>query len=204
MLRLPRARRIRRGDNAEQAQGDPFSEHNVEGLLSGKVEQEPFDTADIGEGQLPWRWSQWDRSASAPSRDESSDVVDETSKCFLDCMPDWMVASLELGSEGDHDAGHIAAAVDGVASRELDQRFDRVGVIGEQMTQLVVPALFDPFHHRQRQFFLVGELVIERAPRVSGLVRQLLQHEVGIPVPGNTLRRGLQQGGSSACSAIGL
>jgi hypothetical protein len=168
------------------------------------MDPEPFDDADEGECKGPGRRTRRDRPALASRGDESSGVIDDSTHDVMNRPPDWMIGPVELSSEGRDDAGYVASGEVGVVTRNREQGADGIGLIGEAAADFLVPRFLDPFHDRKRQFFLVRELVIERATGIPGFTRHPLQHEVGVSGAGDPYCGRLQQRRSSTSSAIGL
>ena len=115
-----------------------------------------------------------------------------------------MVLAGELHPQRHHDAGDVAAAEDGVAVCQRKQLGDRVGLLRGGLADLAQPVLVDPLEHGEREVLLVVELVIQRAARVTGLARDLLEHEVAVAVAREAARGGFEQRAARACAALSL
>ena len=70
-----------------------------------------------------------------------------------------------------------------------------VAVLGvDAPPHLLPPGLVDPVDDRESEVLLALELVVERAAGVARLAGDLLEHDVAVPVVGETTRSRLEQG----------
>ncbi len=196
--------RHRRWRQPEQAADGPLDEIGVVGCVSGELDCDRFECADEGERGVPGWWAGWDRSARAASGDQIGAVGEHLVDDLRYRAADRMVLPGELDPQDHQDSGDVATAVDRVAARDRHQRLDRVASTGQQVADLGMPGLLDPPYDRQRQFLLVGELVVQGAAGVAGLVGHALQGQVGVPVRGQPPRRRLQQGASAPGAPLRL
>ena len=145
-----------------------------------------------------------DRPVPAPRVDQAGAALDQRFGDPLELAPDRMVLTAELEPQRHRDAGDVAPAEDGVTARQRDQRGDRIGLLARRAADLAPPRLVDPLDHRQGEVLLVLELVVERAARVAGVARHLLEDEVAVAVAREAPRGRLEQGAARACAALGL
>src|SRR5208282_925324 len=102
-------------------------------------------------------------------------------------------------------ACYVPSAEDGMAACQRDQRRDRIALLLlDPLADLGSPGLIHPCDHRERQLFLVPELVVQRAARVAGVASDLLEHEIAVAVAREPPRRRLEQGAARARAALRL
>src|ERR1700724_1218363 len=115
-----------------------------------------------------------------------------------------MVLPAELEPERHRDASNVSPAVDGVTTRQGDQRTDRIGLFVHQPTDFAPPRLVDPLDHSSGQILLVLELVIEGAACVARFARYLFEHEVAVAVAREAPRGRLKQRAPRASAPLSL
>jgi hypothetical protein len=121
----------RPGAAAEQAPDCPFGEFDVVRCASGHLDGDRFERGEEGAGDVPERWAGRDHPAGAAGSDQLGAVGEQPVDDLGDRTADRMVLAGELDPQGQQDAGDVAAAVDGVAARDREQRLNRVGFGGE-------------------------------------------------------------------------
>ena len=103
-----------------------------------------------------------------------------------------MITLVELDLQDPHHGGGVVAAVDGMPPGDLEQCRRGVGAGVEGRTDLGLPRLGDPLHDGERQILFAGELVIERAPGVAGLLGHGFERQPGVAVASDAPCGGLR------------
>jgi hypothetical protein len=111
---------------------------------------------------------------------------------------------LKLDGERHAHASDVPPAVDGMSASEREQRVDRVILVIDERTDLVLPGRVDPPHDGEGEIFLAREEVVQGASRVPGIARHALEGQVAVAVARQPPSCRLQQHYPSARTALGL
>jgi hypothetical protein len=132
---------------------------------AGEGDDRALERSPVRAADTVARWTGRDSACVATRLDQAVPAVEAT-EIRVSSAPTGCSCPSELDAQGQHHAGDVAAAEDGVAAGDGEQRTDGVALRARRACDLPPPRLVDTIEPRPARGLLVAELVVQRAPRV--------------------------------------
>ena len=153
------------------------------------MNRQTFDGGGDRRTQSLCRRSRRYRAVSSARGDDGAESHGQVPADFCDPGAYRMFPAVELDTQRHHHPRDFAAAEHDVAAGERHQDIHRLCFALGRLPYLPLPGVGDPVHHRQGEFLLAREKVIERTPGVSRFACDLFQDEIAVPVSRKPPRR---------------